>query len=233
MARRAAVQSPQRTTAQNARLHGLVAKLVGLGSILDEIHIPDSVRRGEGDMSRKWLAAAALHVSGQKSSSSLNIQQANQAITWLEAETSRLIDVAKNGSTTPTRGARSEELITRDQADLIGKLTDAIAWLKGEFGGMAADRQKMMKWCKHFLGTPWPQSQRDADVAIEALKSILTRELPAADVLEGELAECQRRADELVPFGQRLIADAGRRAKWGPYQWFKLHQVHQQLRGEK
>lgn len=219
-----------RSTAQNRRMWGLakeITALVQLDPELEKALAPAAVRKGDASKSvgERWLRVVVKEVSGQVSSSSLSQAQAEQVCGTMERARESLKEALPG-----VRQPRAESTVTPYQLEYIEKLCVSIGRLNGRYADMASSPARMRQWCEHYLKMPWPQIQTDADICIEALKSVLSRELPSTSRLKEELKELAGRRDELARFGQELVKDGLKRSRsWGPYQWFKLHEQYQNL----
>lgn len=216
---------------QNRRLWGLanaLAREVATG----HRQVPAGVAAAPGrTVAEQWLRHITREVSGQTSTRRLTPQQADQVIARLEAEGRR---AAPGPAAAPPpagrRGARipadrHTEIITPGQQDYLCELLSALAQREGAHRRMAEEGERWQAWCRHYLKRPWPQTQRDADVAIEAAKSMLYRTLPPAEELDRILMGLNTHP-ALTTWERRFVDDGWNRSgAWGPLQWLKLLEV--------
>lgn len=227
-AQRAPMRTPMRTAGQNNAIWGLVSQLDALLRL--DARLAPAYLAGDAaqPLAQRWLRAIIQQVSGQESSARLTLQQAVQVIQQLE----QALVQCKAALTGPQEvKPRAESTINPKQQEYILKLLKAIAGVQGRYSELGRDMTRQREWCTHWLKVPWPQTQADADVCVEALKSILLRELPASSVLQRELEQLGT-TEGLNTFESSLVADGLKRSKrWGPYQWYLLHITFQRKMG--
>lgn len=215
-----------RTADQNRAMHALAGSLTKLVAAHPDLEarLPEAVRQLQGadPVGRRWLRAVCRDVSGQDRSSALTDPQAAEVIRRLQASLAALQRHADRAIPAP----RAVGTISPAQLEYIESLCEAIARLRGTYSRMTSEPDRWRKWCQHFLGVPWPQTQTDGDTAVEALKSIVSREMPGPAELKRQLYALADVPDALTPWEKRLVSDGLQRGqKWGPLQWAKLHEV--------
>lgn len=226
MSAAAAKAEPKRTQAQNRQFWKYASQLAALSGVYPE-GTPKKVEAlGKGDLKKGWLAHICTLVSGQPSSSKLSRAEGDKVIRALVARVKKMGDEARGK---PMPKARGDMTITPKQQAHIEQLVEATARINGRWKAMAGNKAKMREWCKHYLKRPWPQTAVDADVAIEAFKSILNRSLPKKQKLRTALKDLLniRDQDILTPWETRFVTDGLERGqeKWGPIQWAKLWEI--------
>lgn len=219
----------QRTLAQNKIMHGLAGKLEKAGARPPgELGVAGETR-GLGQV---WLKRVCLEVSQQARSSALTEEQAREVIRRL-TELSKGLPVQKTEAAPRKRRAaspRESARITPAQLAYIEKLLHVLVHVKGAYQRLGADKTRWRSWCEHYLRVPWPQHQIQADQAIEALKSLVTRELPSMTVLEQELKDVD--LEPLNGWQLRMVKDGrARSGEWGPLQWGLFHVIYLQQKG--